>query len=46
MRRIRLHKDEIVAAAKAGRTVESAPLREEDLALLTPRPELEIVARS
>src|SRR5438874_7137077 len=43
MRRIRLHKDEIVAAAKAGRTVESAPLQEEDLALLAPRPELERV---
>jgi thymidylate synthase (FAD) len=43
MRRIRMHKDEIVAAAKAGRTLESKPLQEEDLALLTPRPELEPV---
>src|SRR6266566_3236796 len=42
-RRIRLHKDEIVAAAKTGRTLESAPLTEEDLALLTPRPEFEKV---
>src|SRR5437762_712791 len=42
-RRIRLHKDEIVAAAKAGSTLESTPLSEADLALLTPRPELERV---
>src|SRR6266581_3783361 len=42
-RRIRLHKDEIVAAAKTGRTLESTPLTEEDLALLTPRPEFEKV---
>src|SRR2546430_12089874 len=40
-RRIRLHKDEIVAAAKAGQTVESSPLSEADLALLTPRPQFE-----
>src|SRR5438105_1857628 len=39
-RRIRLHKDEIVAAAKDGRTLDSTPLNESDLALLTPRPEL------
>jgi thymidylate synthase (FAD) len=44
MRRIRLHKDEVVAAAKTGKTVEAAPLREEDLALLTPRPEFERAA--
>jgi hypothetical protein len=43
IRRIRLHKDEIIAAAKAGRALESTPLREEDLALLAPRPELERV---
>src|SRR6266516_4380138 len=42
-RRIRLHKDEIVAAAKTGRTLESTPLTEDDLALLTPRPEFEKV---
>ena len=42
-RRIRLHKDEIVAAAKAGRTLESSPLTEEDLSLLTPKPEFEKV---
>jgi thymidylate synthase (FAD) len=42
-RRIRLHKDEIVAAAKTGRTLESMPLTEEDLALLTPKPEFEKV---
>jgi len=47
-RRIRLHKDEIVAAAKEGRTLESSPLTESDLALLTPeaqreRPEFEVV---
>ena len=42
-RRIRLHKDEIVAAAKAGRTLESSPLSEEDLSLLTPKPEFEKV---
>ena len=47
-RRIRLHKDEIVAAAKEGRTLESTPLTESDLALLTPqaqreRPEFEVV---
>jgi hypothetical protein len=46
-RRIRLHKDEIVAAAKEGRTLESTLLTESDLALLTPaaqreRPELEV----
>jgi hypothetical protein len=38
-----LHKDEIVAAAKTGRTLESTPLTEEDLALLTPHPEFEKV---
>ena len=42
-RRIRLHKDEIVAAAKTGKTLESSPLTEADLALLTPRPEFEQV---
>jgi len=42
-RRIRLHKDDILAAAKAGKTVESTPLSEADLALLTPRPEFEKV---
>ena len=42
-RRIRLHKDEIVAAAKAGRALESSPLTEEDLSLLTPKPEFEKV---
>ncbi len=42
-RRIRLHKDEIVAAAKTGHTLESTPLTEEDLALLTPRPQFEKV---
>jgi len=38
-----LHKDEIVAAAKTGRALESTPLGEEDLALLTPRPQFEKV---
>ncbi len=33
-RRIRLHKDEIIAAAKEGRALELAPLSEADLALL------------
>jgi thymidylate synthase (FAD) len=35
-RRVRLHKDEIVAAAKEGRTLESRPLTENELSLLTP----------
>jgi len=39
MRRIRLHKDEILAAAREGRTLESAPLSETDLALLAHDPE-------
>jgi hypothetical protein len=38
-----LHKDEIVAAAKTGHTLESTPLTEEDLALLTPKPEFDKV---
>src|SRR4030081_1102969 len=42
-RRIRLHKDEIVAAAQAGRTLGASPLTEEDLSLLTPKPEVEKV---
>jgi hypothetical protein len=37
-RRIRLHKDEILAAAKDGRTVESIPLSEGDMALLATPP--------
>ena len=40
-RRIRLHKDEIVAAAKQGRTLESSALTEEDISLLAARPEFE-----
>jgi len=38
-RRIRLHKDEIIAAAKEGRTLESTPLTEADMALLAPQAE-------
>src|SRR5712692_9488564 len=34
IRRVRLHKDEILAAAKDGRTLESTPLNESDMALL------------
>ena len=40
-RRIRLHKDEIVAAAKDGRTLDSSALTEDDLSLLAARPEFE-----
>jgi len=40
-RRIRLHKDEILTAAKDNRTLTSTPLSEADIALLSPRPELE-----
>jgi thymidylate synthase (FAD) len=36
MKRVRLHKDEIVAAAKEGKTVESTPLSEADLGMLAP----------
>ena len=42
-RRIRLHKDEIVAAAKEGRTLDSAPLTEDHIALLSPSSEREPV---
>jgi thymidylate synthase (FAD) len=38
MRRVRLHKDEILAAAKDGRTLESTSLNESDLALLATAP--------
>ncbi len=37
-RRIRLHKDEILAAAKDGRTLESTPLNDSDMALLATPP--------
>ncbi len=40
-RRIRLHKDEIVSAAKQGRTLESSALTEDHLSLLAARPEFE-----
>src|SRR5438132_1056265 len=42
-RRIRLHKDEIVAAAKEGRTLDSAPLTDDHIALLSPSSEREAV---
>jgi hypothetical protein len=38
IRRVRLHKDEILAAAKDGRTLESTPLNESDIALLATAP--------
>src|SRR5207245_907584 len=38
MRRVRLHKDEILAAAKEGRTLESTPLNESDMALVATAP--------